>query len=295
MIQYDRTSDRVKIAAYMFLDKYEKSNGGRSTGVLFNKYMVLLNREMKASKIGFPLPHCWYRWGDEVVRYGLPYLGWKHDELGTTEVYFTGSKPTFNSESKFFTMVSDFADDFIKSYSKQHGQEEVIEEVYNDAPYEFQNNYRILREALKISRKNIAMNNFHEYIGELYERAMDSFPPDFNPISEQKTEFEHVFRDMLSSHANSKALYDLTETFWFFFCYRLRLIPKCHENVNEGTLEIWRSILPTEDGRFELDIRNYAYLYCRNSDDPVIRMLLVKREEGLKELNEIFDQIGDLQ
>ena len=72
--------DYIRTFSYLFLKKYREKTGTDSSGVLFNKYMTLLNRALLYKGVDMHLPHCWYRWGDEVVRYCLPFIDWNHDD-----------------------------------------------------------------------------------------------------------------------------------------------------------------------------------------------------------------------
>jgi len=56
----DKRKDYVKIASYLFFDKYRKAERGEVPGVMYNKFITLLHRDLRPEHdIG--LPHCWYR------------------------------------------------------------------------------------------------------------------------------------------------------------------------------------------------------------------------------------------
>ena len=284
--------DYVRTFSYIFLKKYKEKTGKDSSGVLFNKYMTLLNRELLFKGVDMHLPHCWYRWGDEVVRYCLPFIDWNHEDLSSTFVHFSDKSPRINHKDPNVKYASNFADQFILNYAKKYGQEEAIDEVYSDAPFAFQNDFRQLREAIKISRTNVPMKNYHGYIKGLFETAVKSFPPDFGFLSQRFEEFSSTFRLALSKKAKPDELYEISETFWFFFCYHLRLNSRCHENVPQSTLEVWRDILPAEEEKYCMFVQNQAAEFCKKTcKDDVINRLLLERDKRLKESDDLFTKV----
>lgn len=287
--------DYVRMASFIFTNDFEKANSSKASGVLFNKFMILLNRELLSENIDIKLPHCWYRWGDEVVRYGLNYLEWNHDDPHFTSVEYRGSVPKdYNSNDQIINIIEKYSKEFIRKYSGSECVELAIDEVYSEAPFKFQNDYRKLRESLKISRTNVGYDNFKSYVINLFDIAMESFPNDFSNINKQKSEFESVFR-MAVKNSSRDDLFDLTECFWFFFCYHLRINRKCHSNINKTTLEIWKEVIPLENSRFEHDIRTFAYHLCPNDcGDPEILRLIKEREDSISESESILNYIcGD--
>ena len=81
----------------------------------------------------------------------------------------------------------------------------------------------------------------------------------------------------------------MSETFWFYFCYHLRLHRDCHANVPGSTLDIWESILPEALDIYQEKIQNYAYyLFPDGSDDPVINRLLMDRKKRFNDLNALL-------
>ena len=286
-------TDYVKIASSIFINEFEKRYDDAPTGIVYNKYLTLLHRDLKSKGIDIQLSHCWYRWGDAVVRYSLPYIGWTHDDLDVTKVSFRGKAPSIDNDDNLVKTIKGFASDFLDQYKNDRdGVERMVDEVYSDPPFQFQNDYRILREALKISRHNAPYGNIHEYILSLLEKAIPSFPKEFSSIRRQKDEFVSVFKGAIENGATVDELFDIAEDFWFFFCYHLRVNSRCHENVTRETLNIWRSIIPEEDSRFESSMQNYAYSFCRHdTEDPIIRELLENRERRLAELDSLFDEL----
>ena len=284
-------NDYVKVASFVFLDGYRKRYDRDPSGVLYNKYITLLHRELKSQGTDIRLSHCWYRWGDAVVKSSVPYIEWTHDDLDKTSVSYKGYDPHINRRDPVVRYSEEYAGRFMDEYGDGiEGVEKAIDTVYSEAPFEFQRRYRSLRESLKITRSGTMVNeSFESYVASLLEHAADVFPDEFNTIRKQFGQFRTVFIESLRNGASVDILYEMVESFWFFFCYHLRLNRKCHENVSRDTLRYWRSILPVEKSRFESAIQNYAYYHCRDSSEPSVTEMLRARESRLEELRTLLD------
>ena len=56
--------DYIRYACQAFIEGHEGSVGCSPSGVMFNKFMTLLYRDVRrALGVDIRLPHCWYRWG----------------------------------------------------------------------------------------------------------------------------------------------------------------------------------------------------------------------------------------
>ena len=275
----------------MFLEKHRERTGTDSSGALYNRYMTLLNRDLLSGGVDMHLPHCWYRWGDEVAVSCLPFIDWDRDDPSCTSVRYTDRSPRIDSKDPNVRFASDYADAFIGKYAETCGQE-AIGEVYSDAPFAFQNDFRKLREAVGISRENVPVEDCHSGIKELFETAVASFPPNFGSLSQRFEEFTSTFRLAMSNDAEPDELYEISETFWLFFCYHLRLNGRCHENVPQSTLEAWKEILPNEEEKYHMFVQNQAARYCRKAgSDWVIDRLMQERDRRLKESDDLFAKV----
>lgn len=287
-----RTSsqDYVKYASYAYISRYEETESSKPTGVLFNKFMTLLNVHLKDT-LGenIKLPHCWYRWGDEVVRYNMPYVVWNQDDPRKTTVSFSGAVPDMRRD-RVTSTIDDYVGKFIRRYSGPEGAEMAIDEVYSNAPFEFQNGYRLLRENLKISKNSFNYTGRIDLVRGLYEDAMRTYPAkSFPKLEPQRIQFEKVFSKALDECLSPDRLEQISETFWFFFCYHLRLHSRCHENVPKETLTVWKSALPDALDEYEEKMQNYAhYLFREGSDDDVIRDMLKERDSRLARIDELM-------
>ena len=226
----------------------------------------------------------------------MSYIVWNHDDPRLTEVSYCGTIPDdMDQDDPVVRFSEDFSKEFIEKYKGPEGAEMAIDEVYSDAPYAFLNDYRRLREALRISRRSVGFSNFKDYILSIFDSAMASFPEEFGFLRKQKDEYESVFRMAVECGSSRDDLFELSECFWFFFCYHLRLDDRCHENVKRSTLDVWRDMVPLEDLRYYQNIRTYAFLLHSDPySDPVIDRLLRERDESLSNAESILSRLGDV-
>ncbi len=100
--------------------------------------MCLLYRNLKRKNLNLKLPHCWYRYGDEVVRYHMPHqIRWNHEDPRRTSVHWMGSEPDIKEER-----VLEEVRRITERYHTRDGLRELVAEIYNTAPYEFQKKFR---------------------------------------------------------------------------------------------------------------------------------------------------------
>jgi len=287
--------DHVKIASFIFLDEYRSKNHDDPSGIVYNKFMTLLNSELKKDKIDIRLPHCWYRWGDEVVRYHMPYLYWNHDDPRYTTVLWKGKTPRYNVNDPTVSEIKSFSGKFIDLYSGPEGAEMAIDKVYEKAPFKFQNEYRKIRESLKITKSKIPPDN---YIGSvlmpLFENAMRVFPKEFSSVKGTKEDFEEVFKMAAERGGTIQELFEMAEDFWFFFCYHLRLNKKCHENVPISTLDIWEEMISWETEMYERGLQNNVReFYDGCPENPVADRLLENWKKDTDEFERLLNKYPD--
>ncbi|MCL2143252.1 MAG: hypothetical protein FWH44_03230 [Methanomassiliicoccaceae archaeon] len=280
--------DYVRIASYLFFDKYKKDKNEEVPGVIYNKFITLLHRDLRP-EIDIKLPHCWYRWGDIVVSHCVPYVKWVHKGPRYTVVEWNDDAVKYDPNDKTVSLIKKNIAEFMIRHSGSEAHETARDEVYDGAPFEFQNEYRKLRESLESLSKNKVMDNQAEYINGLFAAAMSAFPgKEFKQIANEKERFEAVFRMGLKNNASSRDLFDLTELFWFFFCYHLRVNKRCHENIAKETLNIWMEEIPWETMRMEHFLQNFAKDFHDGEDNPLIVSLLEERRKRMEEIDDFI-------
>ena len=198
-------------------------------------------------------------------------------------------------DDEIISYASEYADEFIDKHSGEEGAELAIDEVYDQAPFKFQNDYRYLRESLKNLNKNMTsmFSNMSNIVGPLFDTAMENSPSEFRSMKNEKELFISVFRMMLENDASVREIFNITEDFWFYFCYHLRLNRKCHENVSNSTLDVWREKIPEEKYQFCLRLQSYAHEYESESEDPNVRSLCRSWKKNDSELNDLLSLIPD--
>ena len=285
--------DYVRISTFLFIEEYE-AKVGQVRGVVFNKFMTLLNYDLKATKnIDIRLPHCWYRWGDEVVKYYLrTYTKWDHEDLGITTVAWKGGVPEdYRVNDPTVAEIRKNIKKYIEEYSDDDGWERAIDRLYSIAPYEFQNEFRKLRENLKGA---VSGNYIHGYLTKfltpLFNNAMRTFPKEFSEINEEKIYFESIFKASVENEAPIEDIRNLAEEFWFFFCYYLRLDEKCHENISTETLNVWESSLQWERELYNRSLQDLAFDLKLEGKNKNIDLLLKTRSDRIEEFNELLDE-----
>lgn len=286
-------TDYVKVSTFLFIEEYERSVG-KVRGVIFNKFMTLLNHDFKNTKnIDIKLPHNWYRWGDEVVKYYIkPYTKWDHEDLGITTVSWKGGVPDFSLDDPTVVEIRKYVKSHIRKYSDEDGWERAIDALYAKAPYPFQNEYRKLRENLKdaTTRSIYIQDYYSSLLIPLFNNAMNVFPAAFSEIKKEKSDFESVFRSAVGSGASIDDLREMVERFWFFFCYYLRVDKKCHENITNETLEVWRSLIPWEKEMYIRSLQDSAYNLQLRGKEKRIDSILREREERVNEFNDLLEE-----
>lgn len=281
------------IVSYIFIKNYKKETGKPPSGLFFNEFMVLFNKRMLDAGKDMKLSHCWYRWGDEVVRYYMPYLKWNHEDLGSTTVDWGDVAPVISDVAPFAKEAQDFFIGFMKEYGTEERYEKVYDDVYSFAPYEFQNRYRRVRDALKNAEANyVADNMVRGVFKPLFDSAMDTFPDDFKEIREKALLFRKIVDCAVENGTYPSGLRDMTETFWFFFCYHLRT-KQCF-NVSMETKRVWKEVLSVENESFSDELEILAEFYASNSNDPEIGRLVSKRRKHIENLNKIIDSLPDM-
>ena len=253
--------------------------------------MVLLNRHLLGLGKNMKLPHCWYRWGDEVIAYAFKdYVAFNREGTYLTTAEWIGEDVPLEPRMPYSKEISSFTADFIRDRSGREGSEAAVDETYEGAPYDFQRLYRMVRENLREARRS-DVDPREGMLPKLFGDAMDSFPRGFKEVEDAKDRFRMLFETALSKGADLDDLFYMSEDFWFMFCYHLRL--KRNYNTTPETLRIWRTARDEGDAEFEEILQDLAHAFAGDSGEPWVREAIAARERRMRDYEAILDELYD--
>jgi hypothetical protein len=290
-------------ASYFLIKSYQSENRSVPSGLYFNKAMSFVNAEMKKRKEDIKLPHSWYRWGDEVVRYYMPReLTWTHEEAGYTKVNWEGTPPRINYSIK--NDVEALIKEFLQRYpvNSDSWYEELLADHYDGAPFEFQRAFKSSRDILfDRTRPDKSERNYasSEILLGIYKKAFSTFPSDklFHPVKKFIPTFLSLIAYPLSgSKEDLLVANEISEEFWYWFCYFLRVHPLAHENIDEDTVAYWKSQLEPETSRFFRNFDDYAKRLSEKFPEILKDDLLVAHvQEETKRLQEWEERMANFE
>jgi hypothetical protein len=85
----------------------------------------------------------------------------------------------------------------------------------------------------------------------------------------------------------------MTEEFWFFFCYYLRIDKRCHENISSNTLNIWKSSIPWESELYIRSLQDHASRLSLKVADKNVIELKKDHDERVDEFEKLLDEFRD--
>jgi len=297
------SSSCVAYASYLVIERHKRKYGSLPRGVYFNKIMSLLYRKAKGEGFDIKLPHCWYRYGDEVVKYHMPQnVQWNHEDAYQTIVSWQGFEPENPSDSRLTRRLKQLLDELVDKYSEKNVNE-AIEEVYSYAPFEFQRAYRKCKDSiLDQMRTQVNWKNYaQDVVWPCIDSACASFPKkEFPEVAETLPVFRRLMEQVLvkdTSHPDYVLSKELLEEFWEWFCYFLRVHPSAHENVPRETIEFWRERLDWETERYARILGDHivqASFKDHSLDkDPVLGDAVESRLKKASEENDAISLFDD--
>lgn len=295
-------TDPVSYVSYQVIIKHIELQGRPPTGLYFNKILSLLHQELKNKGFDIKLPHCWYRWGDEVVRYLMPSaVVWDHEEANLTTVHWRGDAPNDVCDPALETNIIYHVSELTNKYSGQGRIDDAVNEVYENAPFDFQRKYKACRDAfVSVRGAKVNITDYGEnYIWPKMGEAFESFPAnDFPHVAERVPVVRDLLHRILLEEKPPYAIAnEVSEEFWAWFCYFLRLNPQCHENVPRETIEHWTETLEVEDHRFHRMLGDHAVDVVERCDktevSPNLQHMADERMERSKEEDDILASFED--
>lgn len=289
----------LEVASFEVIKQHEKTIGSPPTGLYFNKLMLLSYSKLrKGYGIDIKLPHCWYRYGDEVVRYLMPNdVRWNHETPLYTTVSWPGWEPQYDDES--INIVKDVVREFTGKY-KDLTKEQLVDDVYSLAPFDFQRNFRQLRLNIeRIMSSNVQVSNFKRAVlFPSLEKTIKSFPgKDFPQDVVERVQNYNLLMHCYLEHSSFS--YDIakemTEDIWFYFCYYLRIHRNCYENVPRNVVEYWENQLDEQKDKFDrifseilIDLDNHGDLGFEGKLKDILEQRRDEKEEELQFLEEFL-------
>ncbi|MCX6664561.1 MAG: hypothetical protein NT038_00650 [Euryarchaeota archaeon] len=252
MTSVSNSNEALKYASYLVIAKYREKKGRSPSGLYFNKLMSLTHRILLEKGINIRLPHYWYRYGDQVHIHSMPHnLVWNHESPVKTTVDWRYEKPILIRDSTF-----DLIDQTVEQLTNQYAgkEKQLIEKVYNYAPFTFQREILDLREIIYGWKNafNWDSKTYKRISKQIILKAFETFPEkDFPELKSQYV----ILKNLITVHLEKenwdfKLFESACITFWFSFCYYLRLKKGASENIPKETVSHWESILAFEHLRY---------------------------------------------
>ncbi len=281
----------LNLTAFLVIEEHRRLTARHPTGLHFNKVMSLAHRELRRRGVDIELPHCWYRYGDEVVRQRMPtFVRWNHEEPSYCRISWAGDRVEKPHGVPDAEVVREVVGGLVNRFAVPGGTSAAVGEVYSYAPFEFQRRFRRLSPRLeRLVRNGHGTTRTERSVALTYlTNACEEFPTaEFPAVAGRLPAFRSAMTHALSGRKVPPELpAELAELFWFWFCYHLRLHPSAHENVPEDILEYWAARLGDHDARFDRLLGDIV-LELRASlpgvaSDPDLRAIATARREERK-------------
>ncbi len=240
-------NERLRYACFLVLRNYNKERDNALSGTRFNKAMSLLHFHLRENDYDIGLPHCWYLFGDETVPQELPReVHFEHFECPerTFVTWIGKDEPKFNLTSEEIGTIETKALEIMERYHVKLGTYEATDDVYEYAPFQFQQDFRALREKFAFIERYTYMssNPQRNIFLQLFLKTFESFPKEDFPTLRSHTSRYRVLANLLLNDDRDRLpdVQALTSAYWKLFCKFLRIHPLGHENVSRGRLKWWQ-------------------------------------------------------
>lgn len=272
------------------------NQGQKDTGMLYfdiQKFFYYLKEELDDDNhISNLLPYYWYFDGpvSDVVQEAV--------NLGdTTGQIYSVSTPDGGNMYKLITDEDissqyDTSNDFstaldasemvVDEYNIFRGYEDKLEDVYEDADYDFQRycKYELL-PAINQFEDNLPFGITPEETNEVVSVAEATVPFDgnfetFNQLFSRYTSLVELYLSNVDAERRKGAstLNDLTQKMWELFCYRLRLV--VHDPYYEVKIDDWKNGYEHKVYSFVNDLNQFQQFvdeeYLQDTSPPLERL-----------------------
>lgn len=304
MAQWSRRNSNqlLVLASKTVIREHEQRYEEPPSGLYFNKHLSLLHRTLQAEGVDLQLPHCWYRFGDEVVRQWMPSpVYWNHENPNYTTVSWKDDFDTRGIDDSVEAQVTTQVKRLAVEYEGNDGLRRAIDDVYSYAPFDFQREFRNLRLLFaEAEESEIGVENMGEYLSSRVESAFDTFPHnEFAGLSSRANHVSKAVQMLLQESSQELQLAsEMAMKFWELYCYHLRLHPAGHENVPESTLELWSEELQPQAQKFDLvfgaHLAQATEIVPSIKEDEDLGPLIRRLEAGDEELEELLEEMGPI-
>ena len=226
-------------------------------------------------------------------------LFWDHENPSKTVVKWNYGPPA--EKGWAYELIDDAVSEITNKYI---GDEfSAVREVYKYAPFKFQVKFLDLREAFHGRKNAFNWNNeaYNTVSKHIFLDTIKSFPKSKFPELTHQYEVVRTFSKIyLDGDWDFKLVENVYNSFWFLFCYYLRLHRKAHENIPKSAISVWESKIELEKLRYRRAISDL--IIAASEDRPqILRNDLIKgeydwRKEDLEETDKMIDEfIGTLE
>jgi len=273
------SNNLLSYVSYLVIAKYEEKVGSAPHGLYFNKLMFLCHQNLADKGINIGLPHYWYRYGDQVHKYSMPNnLVWNHENPTETTVEWKYEEPLL-LHGRPYDLINKVVSKLTDKYINDEYQ--IIKDVYNYAPFEFQKKFLNLREIF-YGRKaafNWDEKAYNVLSKSVFLETFSTFPQKDFPTLERSYNIMNKFIETATEKEDWSfdLLQKICTQFWFLFCYHLRLNKKAHENIPKETVSYWESRIEFENTRYRRIIGDLLIQAVENCPE-ILKDDLLKEE-----------------
>lgn len=244
----------LDFSAYKLIKSFE----GYGETYRFNKFMYLLNKELKKDGIDIKLPYAWYRHGIVV-------------EFDNNNLNYLSSLDFSEIPNNFRNKIVKNIELLMKKY-RYKKTDEINAEIYKEAPYKFQNNFREMLKIVNLWKEgNKTLDNYFE--GELsglmkyIQNALNEFPfDDFNDLYPLFLEWENFLSQLIELDYPNKEIAAFVEKFWFTFTKKLRLLTNL--NIDKTVLNEWEKEYKLDFLYLENYLFNFSFEFYNEYYSP---------------------------